>query len=285
LSSSRADDAEGPAALPEDLADALAAVRPRLGCLGSSIIYCPSAGSTNDVAARLATNTACEGAVVIAGRQTAGRGRRGRGWFSPPGGGLYVSVVLRPGRSPHGGLRAAGLLTLAAGVALAEAVATATGLSADLKWPNDLYVARRKLAGVLAEAAPRLGSGQAGGGAPEIVLGYGINVGPMAFPPELHDRATSIESELGREVDRAVLLAESLASLARRYGDLLDGRFDAILDAWRARAPAASGARVTWAAASGAASGTTAGIDEEGALLVRVGDRIERVVAGEVQWL
>lgn len=277
MSSSRADDAEGPAALPGDLADALAAVRPRLGCLGSSIIYCPSAGSTNDVAARLATNTACEGTVVIAGRQTAGRGRRGREWFSPPGGGLYVSVVLRPGRSPYGGLRAAGLLTLAAGVALAEAVATATGLSADLKWPNDLYVARRKLAGVLAEVA--------GGGAPEIVLGYGINVGPMAFPPGLRDRATSIESELGREVDRAVLLAESLASLARRYGDLLDGRFDAILDAWRARAPAASGARVTWAAPSGAASGTTAGIDDEGALLVRVGDRIERIVAGEVTWL
>ena len=169
-------------------------------------------------------------------------------------------------------------MTLAAGVALAEAVATATGLSVDVKWPNDLYVARRKLAGILAEAA--------GGGAEEqIVLGYGINVGPMAYPPELRDRATSLESELGRHVDRAPLLVESLASLARRYDDLLEGRFDAILDAWRARAPAATGARVTWATASGAVSGVTAGIDDEGALLVAVGDRIERIVAGEVTWL
>ena len=138
----------------------------------------------------------------------------------------------RPVDRAHGGVRATRLLTLAAGVALAEAVATATGLSVDVKWPNDLYVARRKLAGILAEAA--------GGGAEEqIVLGYGINVGPMAYPPELRDRATSLESELGRHVDRALLLVESLASLARRYDDLLDGRFDAILDAWRARAPAA----------------------------------------------
>lgn len=278
MSSNRSNDDEGSAALPEDFADALAAVRPRLGRLGSSIIYFPSIGSTNDVAATLAIHNACEGAVVIADRQTAGRGRRGREWFSPPGSGLYVSVVLTPGRSPHGGIRATRLLTLAAGVALAEAVAKATGLFVDVKWPNDLYVARRKLAGILAEAA--------GGGAEEqIVLGYGINVGPMAYPPELGDRATSLESELGRHVDRALLLVESLASLARRYDDLLDGRFDAILDAWRARAPAATGARVTWTIASGAASGLTAGIDDEGALLVLVGDRVERIVAGEVQWL
>ena len=76
------------------------------------------------------------------------------------------------------------------------------------------------------------------------MLGYGINVGAAAYPPELRDRATSLESELGRPVDRATLLAETLAALARRYDDLLAGRFDAILDAWRARAPAARGARV-----------------------------------------
>ena len=250
----------------------------RLGRVGSSIIYFPSTGSTNEVAATLAENNPCEGAVVIAGRQTAGRGRRGRGWFSPPGSGLYVSVVLMPARSRHDGVRATKLLTLAAGVALAEAVATATGLSVDVKWPNDLYIERRKLAGILAEAG-------GGGAAERIVLGYGINVGPMAYPPELRDRATSLESELGRHVDRALVLAESLASLARRYSDLLDGRFDAILDAWRARAPAATGARVTWATASGVASGVTAGIDDEGALLVLVGDRLERVIAGEVTWV
>ena len=241
--------------------------------------YCPTVGSTNDVAAMLAGRGRCE-CVVIADAQTAGGGRVCRAWFSPPGSGLYVSVVLTPGRSRDDrAARATRLVTLAAGVALAEAVATATGLAVDVKWPNDLYVAGRKLAGILAEAAGGPETGEA------IVLGYGINVGATAYPPELRDRATSIESELGRPVDRALLLAESLVALARRYDDLLTGRFDVILDAWRARSPGCSGARVAWITASGELTGTTAGIDGEGALLVKAGDRIERIVAGELQWL
>jgi BirA family biotin operon repressor/biotin-[acetyl-CoA-carboxylase] ligase len=257
----------------------LASGRRRLGHLGRSIIYFPVTASTNDVAAVLAAHAANDGAVVIADAQTAGRGRRGRDWFSPPGSGLYVSVVLRPGRSAQsGGDRAARLLTLAAGVALVDAVHAATGLAVALKWPNDLYIGRRKLAGILAEAA--------GAGLDDaIVLGYGINVRTAAYPPELGDRATSLESELGRPVDRATLLVETLASLARRYRDLLDARFDAILDAWRARAPGCTGSRVSWNGASGSASGTTAGIDVDGALLVVVDGRVERVVAGEVIWL
>ena len=266
--------------LPEEFAGAIAAARPRLGRLAPSIVYFPIIGSTNDAGVTLAMRGESEGAVVIAETQTSGRGRRGREWFSPPGAGLYVSVVLMPGRSRgQGGARATRLVTLAAGVALAEAVAASTGLAPDLKWPNDLYVERRKLAGILAEAA-------GGNGVEEsVVLGYGINVGPAAYPPDLRDRATSLETELGRRVDRGLVLAESLAGLSRRYDDLLEGRFDAILDAWRARSPGARGARVAWASPAGAASGVTAGIDEDGALLVLAGDRIERIVAGEVQWL
>jgi len=255
-------------------------------------MYFPVIGSTNDVAAALANNrtAATEGAVVIADSQTHGRGRRGHEWFSPPDAGLYVSVVLRTGRAPAVARdRATKLLTLAAGVALVEAVERATGLRVDLKWPNDLYIGRRKLAGILAEAA---------GTDPQdwVVLGYGINVRAALYPPELGNRATSLESELGRHVDRSLLLVESLASLSRRYDDLIEGRFDAILDAWRARAPGHRGALVVFtrftaaassagATASGPVSGLTAGIDDEGALLVLVGDRIERIVAGEVTWL
>jgi len=281
------------APLPDELAAALASARPRLGRLGSRIVYFPVTGSTNDAAAAIANNrtAASEGAVVVADSQTAGRGRRGHEWFSPPGSGLYVSVVLRPGRAPDVARgRATKLLTLAAGVALVEAVEKATGLRVNLKWPNDLYIGRRKLAGILAEAAGTESEDW-------VVLGYGINVGVALYPPEIGDRATSLESELGRHVDRALLLVESLASLARRYDDLIEGRFDAILDAWRARAPGSRGALVvftrfaapaasaTGEAASGTASGLTAGIDDEGALLVLVGDRIERIVAGEVTWL
>ena len=228
-----------------------------------------SVGSTNDVAASLPL-----GSVVVAGHQSAGRGRRGHTWFSPPGSGLYVSIVLAPATGRIDPPRATMLLTLAAGVAIAEGVEAATGLAADLKWPNDLLVSGKKLCGILAE-----GSGQT------VVLGYGINVLESAFPPELHDRATSLQTELGRVVECDPVLEETLAALSRRYDDLVGGRFDAILDAWRRRAPRASGARVTWTTIEGTRSGVTAGIDDRGALLVQVGDRVERIVSGEVEWL
>ena len=260
--------------LPPELEDAIDRVRPRLGVVGSSLFFFHSIGSTNDVAARLATDGRQEGAVVVADAQTAGRGRRGRTWFSPPASGLYVSLVLAPGRAEASPERAISLVTLAAGVGLAEAVERVTGLSADIKWPNDLLVAKRKLAGILAEGIT----------ASTIVLGYGINVRAAAYPAELADRVTSLETELGRSVDRAELFAESLAGIAARYHDLLIGQFDAILDAWRTRAPGHNGARVTWETSTGPRSGITAGIDDRGALLVQAGDRVERIVAGEVTW-
>jgi BirA family biotin operon repressor/biotin-[acetyl-CoA-carboxylase] ligase len=265
--------------LPPDLARAIEERRAVLGPLASLVVYFPSVASTNDVAATLVRSGQPEGAVVLAEAQTRGRGRRGRAWHSPAGGGLYVSVVLSPGQAQRDGAgRATRLLTLAAGVALAEAIDTATGFAPDLKWPNDLYVGRRKLAGILAEATGV-------GFSDPVVLGFGINVAATAFPPALRGRATSLDAELGRSVDRALLFGESLASLARRYGDLIEGRFDAILDAWRARAPGASGSRIRWEAADGVRSGVTAGIDDEGALLVTAEGRLERIVAGEVTWL
>jgi len=225
----------------------------------------------------LAAEVDAEGTVVVADEQTSGRGRLGRVWHSPPQRGLYVSIVLRPSRARTGGERATGLLTLAAGLALAEAVEEVTGLPPGIKWPNDLLIGRRKVAGILAESASS--------DLAHIVLGYGINVGAGKFPPDVDARATSLESELGRAVSRATLCAATVAAIAQRYRDLLDGRFDAILDAWRARSPSSRAARVTWSTPAGPQSGITDGIDEHGALLVRVGGRIERIVGGEVTWL
>jgi BirA family biotin operon repressor/biotin-[acetyl-CoA-carboxylase] ligase len=267
---------------PEALVAALDRARPRLGRLASSVVFLETIGSTNDEAAKRSARPEplvpgpYEGLVVIADEQTAGRGRRGHVWFSPPGSGLYVSVVLVPGSSVDPA-RATMLLTLAVGVALAEGIEEATGLHVDLKWPNDLHVARRKLGGILAESS--------GDRPATVVVGYGINVLASAFPPELRDRATSLETELGRAVDRHHVLAETLTALSRRYEDLLAGRFDAILDAWRRLAPGATGARVTWTTNGGAMSGITAGIDDAGALLVKVDERVERLVSGEVMWL
>jgi len=288
--------------LPQDAADALARSRDRLGVFGSNVLFFPSVESTNDVAAgrspeRLALG---EGGVVFADEQTAGRGRRGHTWFSPPGSGLYVSVVLTPARGADP-RRATMLLTLAAGVALAEAIEAHAGLRIDLKWPNDLYIRGRKVGGILAElrtagsetdlrrsvlaASKASGAPRGLGNVDTVVLGYGINVKTTSYPPGIVDRATSLESELGRAIDRHALLVETLASLSTRYEDLLGGRFDVILDAWRRRAPAARGARVSWMTTGGPQAGVTAGIDDEGALLVQVGERVERIVGGEVSWL
>jgi BirA family biotin operon repressor/biotin-[acetyl-CoA-carboxylase] ligase len=289
--------------LPDELAAAIERVRPRLGRLASTVLHFETIGSTNDEASSRSARAFAlhqgaevspdedafrsakalaersEGLVVIADQQTAGRGRRGHTWFSPAGSGLYVSVILAPATARVDPARATTLLTLAAGVALAEGIERASGLRVDLKWPNDLQVTRRKLGGILAESSGA--SAQAGA----VVVGYGINVLSTSFPAELRDRATSIESELGRAIDRHHLLAESLAALSQRYEDLLAGRFDAILDAWRGLAPAASGARVAWTTNGGTATGVTAGIDDLGALLVRIDGRIERIVSGEVNWL
>jgi BirA family transcriptional regulator, biotin operon repressor / biotin---[acetyl-CoA-carboxylase] ligase len=271
--------ANQPEPLPPEFSEALSRVNLRR--LGHPTLFFPTIGSTNDIASTLANNGDHEGAVVIAEMQTAGRGRRGRVWFSPPGAGLYVSVVLAPARAVRAPERAAALLTLTAGVALAEAVECATGLGPAIKWPNDLLVGRRKLAGILAEG---VASPAPVPGLQSVVLGYGLNVSAAAYPLELADRVTSLESELGRRVDRAELCAQSLAALAARYDDLLAGRLDAILDAWRDRSPVSRGMRVAWETPAGTQSGVTIGVDDMGALLVRVGERTERLVAGEITW-
>jgi BirA family biotin operon repressor/biotin-[acetyl-CoA-carboxylase] ligase len=268
--------------LPADLAAALGDAAAQFTPLGAPLLYFPTIGSTNDVAAALVADGHREGAVIIADAQTAGRGRRGHEWFSPAVGGLYVSVVL----AAPGGLhdRATMLTTIAAGVALCEGIAAATGLAPDIKWPNDLYAGGRKLAGILAEAVTTPTAAAAGRGAESIVLGFGINVGPMRFPPELVARATSLDAELGHTVDRAAVCASALGALAARYRDLLAGRFDAILDAWRRHAPGSQGTRVRWDSPAGPQSGITAGVDDSGALLVRTARGIERIVAGELVW-
>ena len=267
--------------LPQEFAAALAARADRLLGFGAPVAWYDSVSSTNDLADRAAEAGAPHGTVIAADRQAAGRGRMGRSWHSPPGTGLYVSVVLRPAEmgTADSGVSAASWVTLTAGVACAEALRNATGLPAAIKWPNDLVVGPRKVCGILAEAASSSGRLR------HVVLGYGVNVSAASYPPEIADRATSIEAELGRFVDRADVFAESLACLAERLRQASHGGFDAILDAWRALSPSSAGARVEVLAPSGWTPGTTAGVDREGALLVSVDGTLRRVVAGEVRWL
>jgi BirA family biotin operon repressor/biotin-[acetyl-CoA-carboxylase] ligase len=263
--------------LPQDLGDALRGSAPRRGAFGQPIYFFPETGSTNDVAAGLAAEGAPEGTTVVAWAQTAGRGRFGRQWFSPAGAGLYVSVVCR-------NAAAVPLLTLAGGVAVADGILAATGLPVRIKWPNDVVVEagtpvrRRKLAGILAEAST------GADGVQHVILGFGINLRSAAYPVGLAQSATSIETELGRAPESGPVLAETLAALAGRVGQLAARNTEPLLARWRELAPSARGALVEWDTPAGARSGISAGISDDGALLVRVGTRVERIISGELRW-
>ena len=248
------------------------------GCLFASRgSWHAETGSTNADAAALADADAPEGCVVLADLQTAGRGRLGRSWNSPAGTGIYASVLFRPE------LRVARMLTIAAGVALAEAIETVAGIAPVLKWPNDVYLgggpqSGRKVAGILAEAGVSTGGTW-------VVIGFGINVLPASFPHELALRATSLESELGRPVDRGELFAACLVQLSARYADLRAGRCQGVVGAWRQRASPTFGQPVEWVDEGATKAGVVRDMDEEGGLLVDTEAGIVRVVSGELRWL
>jgi BirA family transcriptional regulator, biotin operon repressor / biotin---[acetyl-CoA-carboxylase] ligase len=264
--------------LPDELEAELRRTAARRGMFGDPLHYFHETGSTNDVAARLAEAGAPEGTTVVALAQTAGRGRFGRAWFSPPGAGLYISVVCR-----HRG--AAPYLTLGGGVAVADGIRRATALPVEIKWPNDIVAVRmtpreprRKIAGILAEAS------SGAGGVQYVILGFGINLRPAAYPVEIAARATSIETELGRGADAGAVLGETLAALAQTHAALAAGRASEVLARWRELAPGVTGSAVEWDTPAGARTGTSAGIDETGALLVRTAAGVERIISGELRW-
>jgi BirA family transcriptional regulator, biotin operon repressor / biotin---[acetyl-CoA-carboxylase] ligase len=209
--------------------------------------------STNERARELVAAGAPHGTLVTAAEQSAGRGRQGRAWTAPPGSAVLMSLVLR---DPHE------LLPLAAAVATCEAVP----VECRIKWPNDVWAAGRKLAGILAEGRPQEGW---------AVLGIGLNVTTEEFPPELRDSATSLRLE-GVETDTESILSALLAALERR----LEDEPAELLSAWRER-DALRGRRVRWRDGEG----TAAGIDDTGALLVDTEDGRVALEAGEVHLL
>jgi BirA family transcriptional regulator, biotin operon repressor / biotin---[acetyl-CoA-carboxylase] ligase len=229
--------------------------------------------STNTEAARQASLGAPEGLCVVAREQTAGRGRRERSWVSPKDSGLYFSVVLRPRIDA----REWPLLTLAAAVATRDALEEACALQADIKWPNDLLAAGRKLCGILAETV----EGAAGRA---VVLGIGVNLTNRAFPPEILASATSVEEQTGREPDPEQLLAALTRRLARRHEELhAHEGARAIVREWESRSSYAHGRRVRVALAEETFDAVTRGLEPDGALRVETDDgRVRIVRAGDV---
>ncbi len=259
-----------------EIARAIESARGRLGVFAANVEYYGEVGSTNDVASKRAAAGAREGTLIIAAAQTAGRGRLGRTWFSPPGSGMYVSAVLRP---PNASI--ASLVTLAASVGIAEGIAESTGLAPEIKWPNDLLApaTERKICGILVESSASHGALE------YAILGFGLNLRSAAYPPEIRDRAGSLEEELGRAVNPASVLVSTLAGLARRYRELIDGFAERVLARWQELSPRSRGTAVEWQAPDGLRRGVAAGIDTTGALLVRTTVGIERIVSGEVNWI
>lgn len=216
--------------------------------------------STNIRAVHLAEAGAPHGTVLCADSQTGGRGRLGRSWESPPGVNLYISLLLRPPIDP----REAPCLTLVTAVALADAVEEAAGMSAALKWPNDLYLRGRKAAGILAEMSAdpdRLRY---------VVIGVGLNVNADRedFPVALRSKATSLKRETGRPHRRVELLARFLERFEEAYGMYRSGGLPALLPRWNRRCLLA-GKTVLLRHGEQDLRGTAVRVDEEGALVFR----------------
>jgi len=241
--------------------------------LTPTILRFESLPSTNTEAARQAALGAPEGLCVVAREQTAGRGRRERSWASPKDAGLYMSVVLRPSFEA----RRWPLITLAAALAVRDALEASCGLAPDIKWPNDLLAGGRKLCGILAETSegPR---GRA------VVLGVGVNLRRGPLPTQIRDTATSVEEQTGRAPYAEGLLEALLQSLARRYDALhAEGGAARVLEEGQARSSYARGRRVRVALPEETFDGTTRGLADDGALRVETDDgQLRTVRAGDV---
>ena len=229
--------------------------------------------STNTVLKTLAEEGAAEGLALIAGEQTAGRGRRGRSFYSPPESGVYMSLLLRPRLLAEDATR----ITACAAVAVAEVLEELSGLHTRIKWVTDVLIEGKKVCGILTEMELE------GEAIRDVVIGVGLNVHTAAFPEELSDKATSLYLETGKEFNRAEIIGRIMQIFEKNYEcfvrtcdlTLLKDSYEAIL--------INKGKRVTVLDAAAPYEGTALGIDPEGCLLVKTDDgAVKAIRAGEV---
>jgi len=259
--------------LPDILAPSLVRAELPNTEIGHKVIHYFRIDSTNSAALELGAQAAPHGTVVIAEEQTAGRGRLGRKWYSEKSSGIYASIVLRPPLAPA----TAPVPTLMAGVAAQNAVRAATGLSGDIRWPNDLLINGKKVCGILTEMRAEVDRLHM------VVLGIGINVNQSSMPDELREIATSLALEGGRHYSRLHVLAELLRDIERYYHMLLNEGSAAIVREWSAASTYAEGKRVRVKASRDDYSAVTSGLDASGALKVcRDDGRQELLMAGEI---
>ncbi|MCD6487049.1 MAG: biotin--[acetyl-CoA-carboxylase] ligase [Syntrophobacterales bacterium] len=235
------------------------------------------ADSTNVRAKYLADEGAAEGTVIIAEEQEQGRGRRGRSWFSPEGKGIYVSIILRPGLAPSESPK----LTLMAAVAVAEALLSLTSLDVRIKWPNDIMIHGRKLAGILTEISTEMDAVE------YVIIGLGLNVNiPYdLFPTDISDMATSIILETGRQFPRIRILKAYLEWLEKYYELFMKSGFGSVLKRWKELSDII-GRQVRIDLVNQSHTGEVLDVDENGVLVLKdLAGTLHRIFSGDVKLL
>jgi len=256
----------------------------------ASIVRLDTVDSTQSVAFGLAEHGAADRTVVVADQQLAGRGRRGRIWRAPAGTSLLASIIVRP-RLPQALLPTFSPMTA---VATAEALRRVAPVAARVKWPNDVLVGGKKIAGILLESRARSGVSEPGRSflgppsiqaglmdpATTIIIGVGVNLGQREFPPELAGRATSVALETGRAPDRETMLAALLEEFDAWRARLEREGFGAVREQWRMLSDTL-GRHVTL---DDGVTGIAVDLDVDGALLIDAAGTVRRVIAGEIAW-
>jgi len=256
------------------LADDLLARLGKTKIIGRDIRVFEQTTSTNDVIEKLARDGVKEGVVVFAESQTKGRGRLGRKWISPAHKGLWFSILLRPDLRPQEATQ----LTVASATALRRAIAIETGLKPEIKWPNDILIGGKKVAGILTELSAEVDRVK------YVILGIGIDVNLDAgeFPADLKKIATSLKIESGEKNSRAELAAAILRELDFDYARIREGKFSEIADEWEERC-VTIGKNVTVQIGDRKIRGHAESLDDDGALLLRTEHgRLERITGGDV---
>lgn len=243
------------------------------GFTGNRRVVLEKIDSTNEEAGRLAKSGARHGTVVLAKEQTAGRGRRGRSWYSPPGTSIYMSLLLRPAIVPG----QASMLTLVAALAVNGAIEEQCGLTPMIKWPNDLLLKEKKVCGILTEMSLNKDA------VDYVIVGIGVNVSQSEFPEDIRGMATSLEKESGSSVDREGLIEAILKHMDGCYARFLAaGDLSGLQQEYNERL-INRGRPVRVLDAQGELSGEALGIDPAGELLIRQEDgEVKSVCAGEV---
>ncbi len=242
--------------------------------IGQRFIYREAVESTNELAKELARQGAQDGTVVIAEEQTGGKGRLGRNWYSPPGQGIWFSIILRPPIAPVDIPK----ITIVCAVAVAKTIKDFTGVSAGIKWPNDILINNRKVAGILIEMNAETDKVN------YLIVGIGINVNLdlKTIPPGLTGIITSLEEQKGGPVTRVGLLAELLNSLDVLYREFIEGNFTPILSVWKEMSVTLN----RWVridSLNKIDEGIAFDIDNGGALLIMKKDgSMKRILSGEI---